>query len=67
VAFELLGEGGFVGFNPIDTKDKDGKVTGSLNGPMWGYYLEAKYHFFPDFLKASFLGRDFNNPRFTVI
>jgi hypothetical protein len=64
--FELLGEGGFVGFNPIDTKDKDGKVTGSLNGPMWGYYLEAKYHFFPEFLKASFLGRDFNNPRFTV-
>ena len=65
-AFELLGEGGYLGFNPIDQKDKDGKITSTLQGPMWGYYLEAHYNFFPDFLKMSFLGEDFTNPKFTL-
>jgi hypothetical protein len=46
----------------------DGKVTGSLNkGSMWGYYLRSKISFLSRISKFSFLGRDFNNPRFTVI
>lgn len=65
-AFEFVGEGGFTGFDPYEQKDKDGKVISTLNGNMWGYYLEAHYNFFPEFLKFSFLGRDFNNPSFTI-
>ncbi|MBC7473674.1 MAG: hypothetical protein H7263_05240 [Candidatus Sericytochromatia bacterium] len=65
-AFELLGEGGFTAFNPVDQKDDKGKVTSVLNGPMWGYYLEGHYNFFPEFLKFSALGRDFTNPSITL-
>jgi hypothetical protein len=65
-AFELLGEGGFNVYNPADKKDATGKVVDTNKGSMWGYYLEAHYNFFPDFLKFSFLGRDFNNPSFTL-
>ena len=50
--------------NPI--KDKDGKVTSTLTGPMWGYYLEGHYKFFPEFLKMSFLGDDFEHPSITL-
>lgn len=64
--FELLGEGGVNFFDPADKKDSTGKVIDTVKGNMWGYYLEAHYNFFPDFLKFSFLGRDFNNPSFTL-
>lgn len=64
--FELLGEGGFAAFNPADQKNDEGKVTGTLNGPMWGYYVEGHYNLYPDFLKLSILGKDFNNPSITL-
>jgi len=64
--FELLGEGGYVGFDPVSLKDSNGKETGKLNGPMWGYYLEGHYHLFPEFLKMTFLGESFSNPVFTL-
>lgn len=65
-AFELLGEGGFNVLSPADKKDSTGKVVDTLKGNMWGYYLEAHYNFFPEFMKFSFLGREFNNPSFTL-
>lgn len=64
--FELLGEGGFTAFTPVEQKDSQGTVTSTLQGPMWGYYLEGHYNFFPDFLKFSILGKDFNNPSITL-
>lgn len=64
-AFEILGEAGFAGFDPVVKTDKDGKTT-TLGGGMWGYYLEAHYKFFPEFLKFSFLGKDFDKPVFTL-
>ncbi len=64
--FEILGEGGYTAFSPADIKDKDGKVTSTLTGPMWGYYLEGHYKFFPEFLKMSFLGDDFEHPSITL-
>lgn len=64
--FELLGEGGASFFDPVSIKDEDGKETGLLNGPMWGYYVEAHYHLFPEFMKGTWLGMDFERPVFTL-
>ena len=33
---------------------------------MNGYYGEARYHFFPDFLKKTFLATGFAHPTFTL-
>lgn len=37
-----------------------------LLGPMWGYYLEAHYHLFPEFLRHSFLSNGFEEPVITL-
>jgi hypothetical protein len=63
--FELLGEAGLAVHSPTSYKSGDTDIA--LNGSMWGYYLEAHYHLFPDFLKGSFLGMDFSNPVFTLV
>lgn len=63
--FELLGEAGVVLHSPTSYQQADKLVE--LNGPMWGYYLEAHYHFYPDFFKGSLLGLDFSNPVFTLV
>lgn len=62
--FELLGEAGMAAFTPSVKMVDEQEVT--LNGPMWGYYLEGHYHLFPEFLKDSFLGKGFDNPVFTL-
>lgn len=64
--FELVGEGGVALFDPVPQKDASGKALPDLNGPMWGYYVEAHYHLFPEFLKMSFLGEDFEHPVITL-
>jgi hypothetical protein len=63
--WEFLAEGGGVFFDPITHLDAQGQSQ-TLKGPMWGYYLEGHYHFFPEFLKNSFLGRDFEKAVFTA-
>lgn len=65
-AFELLGEGGMAFLDTADVRDFDGKPLSILKGPMNGYYLEARYKFFPEFLKMSFLGDDFDKPIITT-
>mgnify|MGYP001561064801 CR=1 FL=1 len=40
---------------------------GSFTGTYGGYYIEGRYHFFPDFLKNTFLGNDYRNPLFTTV
>ncbi len=32
-----------------------------------GYYVQANYHFWPEFLDDTFLGRSFDDPTFTLI
>ncbi len=78
-AFELLGEGGAVFFDPTtqnvvdtatallpDAAQSIGTERIPLTGPMWGYYIEGHYHFFPPFLRDTFLGDDFERPVFTA-
>lgn len=64
-AFEILGEGGFAAFDPATKVDSEGNKS-TLLGPMWGYYIEAHYHLFPEFFRNSFLGKGFENPVFTL-
>lgn len=45
-AFEFLGEGAYA-FIETDDFAKDSGITDD----MWGYYLEARYHFMPPFLR----------------
>lgn len=77
--FELLGEGGAVFFDPTTQNAADpatallpgnaniisSEVT-PLNGPMWGYYIEGHYHFFPEFLENTFLSNGFEQPVLTA-
>lgn len=62
---ELLGEGGVAFFDPAMQKDAAGAER-PLLGPMWGYYLEAHYHLFPEFLQNTFLSNDLERPVFTL-
>ena len=63
--FELLGEGGVALFDEsVRTDDLGNEVR--LNGPMWGYYVEAHYHLFPEFLEQTFLANEFERPVFTL-
>lgn len=32
-----------------------------------GYRIQANYHFWPEFLNSTFLGRDFEDPTFTLV
>lgn len=34
---------------------------------LTGYYLQANYHFWPKFLNNTFLGKYFDNPKFTLV
>lgn len=63
--FELVGEGGFAAFDPTSETNAQGEVT-PLIGPMWGYYVEARYHLFPEFLQNTFLDNGFEQPVFTL-
>lgn len=63
---ELLGEGSFVSITPAEVKDNNGKVVAIVKGPMFGYTLETRYRLRPEFLKMSFLGKDFEKPTITL-
>lgn len=77
--FELLGEGGVVMFDPTTQYAADpatallpgsanqvSDVTTPLIGPMWGYYIEGHYHFYPEFLRNTFLSDGFERPVLTA-
>lgn len=63
--FEVLGEAGVVLHSP--TTYRAGEEDIALDGSMWGYYLEGHYHFFPEFLKGSWLESDLSQPVFTLV
>jgi len=44
-AFEFLGEGAYAFIETDDFSEESG-----ITDDMWGYYLEARYHFMPSFL-----------------
>lgn len=48
------------------TIDKDQQAAGGLKGANGGR-LEAAYHFFPNFLRDSFIASGFDNPTFTAL
>lgn len=58
--FELRGE-----YVNIDKELQNGSINAS--GGASGGYLELAYHFFPNFLRDSILGRGFDDPTFTLV
>jgi hypothetical protein len=63
--FELVGEGGVAFHTP--TTYSAGNQQVALNGPMWGYYLEGHYHFFPEVLTSTWLGEGLPAAVFTLV
>lgn len=56
---ELVGE-----YARFDADEPEGvNVADSFQG----YYIQANYHFWPEFLNNTFLGRGFEDPVFTVV
>ena len=53
-AAEIIAEYGSV--------DIEGHTISNMNG----YYVEGRYHFFPDFLKGTFFADGFDHPTFTA-
>ncbi len=56
---ELLGEYAY-----FDLDEPEGSDVANY---FKGYYIQANYHFWPEFLNNSFLGRNFDNPTFTLV
>jgi len=56
---ELVGEWAFFGVEEPAGSNVANKYT--------GFYFQANYHFWPEFLSNSFLGRTFDNPTFTLV
>ncbi len=43
-------------------------IEGSgVSNTMKGYRIQANYHFWPEFLDNTFLGKEFDNPTFTLV
>jgi hypothetical protein len=56
-SLEILGEGA------IFSVEQDGLA---LPEDLMGYYVQANYHFWFDFLNQTFMGRQFDDPTFTL-
>ncbi len=49
--FELVGEYAHSSIERDGNFDADTRNSEVMNGDMWGYYVEPRYHFMPQFLK----------------
>jgi len=47
--------------------DADKPAGEDIADDFSGYYVQANYHFWPAFLNDTFLGKDFENPTFTLV
>ena len=47
--------------------DVDNPPGGDVADTFEGYRIQANYHFWPEFLNNSFLGRDFKDPSLTLV
>ena len=54
--FELKGEYAYFKVEGVNTPSS-----------LWGGYLQVNYHFWPQVLNETFLGRTFNSPTFTLV
>ncbi|MFV1976954.1 MAG: hypothetical protein ACC651_14500, partial [Candidatus Scalindua sp.] len=60
-AFELVGEYAHASIERDGNFDADTPNSAVYNGDMWGYYIEPRYHFMPQFLRdhaPTFFGDD---------
>ncbi|MBI5366995.1 MAG: hypothetical protein HZA54_08155 [Planctomycetes bacterium] len=49
------------------SKEAAGAAAAALPAGTWGFYAEAVYRFFPEFLKDTFLGKDLEKPTLEAI
>jgi len=59
--FELITEYAYFDVEETPT------ATSDLSNFFQGAYAQLNYHFWPEFLKNSFLGRNFDHPTFTLV
>lgn len=64
-AFELKGEYSMFNLEEGEVEDHD---IGDIDAPedLYGYYVEGNYHFWPSFLKNSFITKQFPNSKLTA-
>lgn len=69
--FELVGDFAYWDFEDgaLVDHDKDNAVGDEVAAPkyMRGLYIEPRFHFWPKFLNGTFLGRGFEDPKFTLV
>lgn len=68
--FELVGDFAYFDFQDGALVDHDNNnSTASVSAPkyMRGFYIEPRFHFWPEFLNNTFLGRGFKDPKFTLV
>jgi hypothetical protein len=69
--FELVGDFAYWDFEDgaLVDHDNDNAAGDEVAAPtyMRGFYLEPRYHFWPKFLNNTFLGRGFEDPKFTLV
>ncbi len=51
----------------VDDDNSNATAAVSAPGSMKGFYIEPRYHFWPKFLDSTFLGRGFEDPKFTLV
>ena len=61
---EFIGE--YAHFNVNEPDFAETGIT-DIADEFQGYRLQANYHFWPEFLNDTFLGRKFENPTFTLV
>lgn len=66
----MIGADAFWSGGPVEVLGEIASVkveaTSGMPTDMSGYYVEGRYHFFPDFLKGTFLADGFAHPTFTA-
>ncbi len=65
--FELVGEYAHASIERDGNFDGDTPNSDKYNGDMWGYYVEPRYHFMPQFLKDSAPTFFTDNSTFTAV
>ncbi len=68
--FELVGDFAYFDFKDGALVDHDNdNAADEVSAPayMRGFYIEPRYHFWPEFLNNTFLGRGFKDPKLTLV
>lgn len=68
--FELVGDYAYFNFEDgalVDHDNNNSTIAVSAPEYMGGFYIEPRFHFWPKFLDNTFLGRGFEDPKFTLV